>query len=88
MLRCREVVALVASDAWRDLPVMRRVGVRLHLGMCRHCRAYARQLKKIGEAARRLYGAVRPDTAAAERVVRVIRLAAERGQRPGSSELS
>jgi len=55
MLRCKEVAELVASDAWRNPPVLRRLAVLAHLAMCRHCRAYVRQLRRIGEAARRLF---------------------------------
>ena len=31
---------------------MRRMGVWLHVAMCRHCRAFRRQLVRIGRAAR------------------------------------
>ncbi|HUP46636.1 MAG TPA: zf-HC2 domain-containing protein [Thermoanaerobaculia bacterium] len=55
MLTCREVTAMIASDelprrSWRD-----RLGVRLHLMMCRHCRRYAAQLAAIGRAVQRIY---------------------------------
>jgi len=61
MLRCRQVVALIGSDEWRTAPLRRRFAVRLHLAMCRHCRAYAASLRRIGAAARRLYRAEPPD---------------------------
>jgi hypothetical protein len=34
---------------------MRRLEVRLHLLMCRHCSRYAEQIRKLGLAARRLW---------------------------------
>ena len=54
MLSCKEVARAVASgaldDAWS-----RRLALRLHLLMCRHCRRYARQLRAIAVAARSLW---------------------------------
>lgn len=55
MLRCREVVDLVASESWRAAPWTERFGLALHLAMCRHCRAYARGLRRLGDTARQLY---------------------------------
>lgn len=77
MLRCKDVVELEASDAWRDRPPIRRLGVLLYLAMCRHCRAYVRQLRRIARAARRLYGNVGVDAATVERVAVAVREAAE-----------
>ena len=55
MLTCKEVTTLISSDTlarrtWRD-----RMGVKLHLMMCRHCSRYAAQLRTITAEARRLY---------------------------------
>lgn len=47
MLRCREVVDLVGSDMLAAQPLQVRVGVHLHLAMCRHCSAYARGLYRL-----------------------------------------
>ncbi len=55
MLRCKEVTRLHASDEIRSAPLMTRLGVRLHLMMCEHCRRYVRELARIGEAVRDLY---------------------------------
>jgi len=54
MLRCRDVTELVGADALARAPLRDRIGVRLHLLMCRHCRAYVRSLRLLGETARRL----------------------------------
>jgi anti-sigma factor RsiW len=55
MLRCKEVTRLCASDEIRSAPLMTRLGVRVHLMMCRHCRRYVRELARIGDAVRALY---------------------------------
>lgn len=57
MLRCREVSRLVASDDIARAGYVRRLELRLHLLMCRHCRNYARQIHLMGSAARQLWGA-------------------------------
>ncbi len=44
MLSCKEVSRLVSDSLDRDLPFRQRVGVRLHLMMCRLCRAYEKQV--------------------------------------------
>lgn len=50
MLNCREIVQrgdlLLAGDlAWRH-----RIGIRIHLMMCRYCRRYVHQLKTMIKA--------------------------------------
>jgi predicted anti-sigma-YlaC factor YlaD len=55
MLRCREVVHLVASDELAGSGWMRRLAVRMHLAMCRHCRRYAKQIRDLGRAAREIW---------------------------------
>lgn len=77
MLRCREVVDLLATDGWRHAPLGRRLSLGLHLTMCRHCRAYRRALIRLGLATRRLYRAVTVDPGQGERLAAVVRRAAE-----------
>ncbi|HEX9729760.1 MAG TPA: hypothetical protein VGA37_14765 [Gemmatimonadales bacterium] len=86
MLQCSEVTKLVASDTGRKPPLRRRLGVLLHLAVCRHCRAYSRQLRRIGDAVRGLYGRTTVDPDGAARVVAAVREAAERGQPPGPTD--
>jgi hypothetical protein len=86
MLRCKDVAELVASDALRNRSPLRRFGVLMHLAMCRHCRGYVRQLKRIGRAARRLFGDVAPDADTAERIARAVREAARRAQPASAPE--
>jgi hypothetical protein len=78
MLRCREVVELLATDGWRHAPLSRRLSLGLHLMMCRRCRAYRRALLGIGAVARRLYATVAVDARQTERLVGAVRRAAER----------
>ena len=52
MLKCHEVMLKVSSDEFREAKWPARAGLRFHLMMCRHCRAYAKQLQAIGKLAR------------------------------------
>ena len=54
MLSCKDVTKLVSESMDRTLPLGKRVGVRLHLLICKLCRRYERQLLLIRETARRL----------------------------------
>ena len=54
MLTCRQMTELVTDYLesrmiWRD-----RVRFQMHLGMCRHCREYVRQMKETIRAAGRV----------------------------------
>jgi NMD protein affecting ribosome stability and mRNA decay len=78
MLPCREVVELVGTDRLASATIRERIGVRLHLLMCRHCRAYVRSLRRIAETARRLAAAVSPaaDGEQTEHLLAAVRRAA------------
>ncbi len=52
MMTCKQVSILVSMGDVESAPMMRRMGVWLHVAMCRHCRAFRRQLVRIGRAAR------------------------------------
>ncbi len=52
MMTCKEVSALVSMGDVESAPSARRMGVWMHLAMCRHCRAFRRQMALIGRAAR------------------------------------
>lgn len=54
MPTCREVARAVASGELDRAAFWRRLAMRLHLSMCRHCGRYARQLDTIGRTAREL----------------------------------
>lgn len=45
MLTCKEMTELVTDYAEGRMSFWTRVSFNLHLGMCRHCREYVRQMK-------------------------------------------
>lgn len=45
MLTCNDLTELVTDYLEGRLPLMRRLELQMHLGMCVHCRAYLRQMK-------------------------------------------
>jgi len=54
MLTCVELTRLVTDHAEGRLSFVDRVRFQLHLGVCRHCRAYVRQMKAAAAALGRL----------------------------------
>jgi predicted anti-sigma-YlaC factor YlaD len=46
MLTCRELTELVTDYLEGRLSFGKRVQFRMHVGMCRHCREYLRQMKQ------------------------------------------
>jgi hypothetical protein len=84
MLPCSEVVRIVASDGLVDARRLSRLLVRVHLLYCRHCRGYARQLRLLGQEARRTAHAEREDPATLSRIERALlnRTGAEPPQTP------
>lgn len=55
MLTCKEVTMMISSDSLERSTWRERMGVRLHLMMCRHCSRYAAQLRAIAREAKRIY---------------------------------
>lgn len=53
MMTCRDVSTLVSRGGLAEQPTTTRVAVWLHLAMCRHCRAFRRQLEAMASAAQR-----------------------------------
>ena len=72
MLACKEVTRIVAAEELDEAGWNRRLAVRLHLLMCRHCRRYAAQLRAVGKAARNIWGTRQADSEAIERLERAI----------------
>lgn len=56
MLTCREVSQQASEYLDGNLPWHRRVGLRVHLFMCRHCRAFIHNM----EQTRRVLNAQKP----------------------------
>lgn len=52
MLRCSEVVRLISSDEYLSAGLLKRLGIRLHLAMCKNCTRYLKQLRAIAAALR------------------------------------
>jgi anti-sigma factor RsiW len=46
MMSCRELTELITEYLDGALPFGRKLQFQLHLGLCRHCRTYLRQLRK------------------------------------------
>lgn len=57
MLTCQEVTELVTAHMEGRLSFLERLRFHMHVGMCRHCRAYFRQMR---ETVKQL-GALPPD---------------------------
>jgi len=57
MLSCRDVTQLISRSMDTSLPVGKRIGVRIHLLMCRFCARYERQLHLIRETLRQIVAA-------------------------------
>ena len=60
MLSCKDVTKLLSESMDRSLPLGKRIGVRLHLLICKFCARYKRQLLLIRETAMRLAAAGAP----------------------------
>ena len=73
MIHCEEVARIVASGQLADSALGRRLGIRFHLLMCRHCRRFVAQLSAIDAAARKRWGAGSGDPVALERLEGAIR---------------
>lgn len=54
MMTCKEVSTLMSMGGLDNAPWRVRLAVRLHLSMCRHCRAFRRQLEALARVARTL----------------------------------
>jgi hypothetical protein len=52
MMTCHDVSILVSTGGLPEAPLVRQWAVRMHLAMCRHCRAFRRQIEAIARAAR------------------------------------
>ena len=72
MLSCREVSHLIAGRPLEETGWWRRLSLRLHLAMCRHCRRYAGQMQAITQAIRTLGRSRREDPQTLERLSRSI----------------
>lgn len=54
MMNCKEAVQLISQGQERKLSLVERVGLQLHLLICRGCRATERHFDFLRAAARRI----------------------------------
>jgi hypothetical protein len=50
MRTCKEVTRLISESLDRDLPLRERIGLRMHLIMCKFCSRYEKQTLMIRDA--------------------------------------
>ena len=65
MPSCKEVSRLVSESMEMKLPLRKRIGLWIHLSMCRLCKGFARQLRVI-QAAAKEHGESEDDTSLAD----------------------
>ena len=63
MFTCKETARLVATDELAEASLLRRLSVWMHCLMCKDCRRYADQLRRLGQVARTLSKAQVDDNA-------------------------
>jgi hypothetical protein len=79
MLTCKEASRLLSQSQDQPLSRLKRMELRLHVWLCRHCGNFEKQLKFLRQSARRLAGddplkdRVRLDEAARERIKKALR---------------
>lgn len=49
MMTCKEAAKFVSEGKDHELPWQRRLGLRMHLAMCKLCRRYRTQLEMISK---------------------------------------
>lgn len=60
MLSCKQATRLVSEGLDRDLPFWQRIGLRLHVVMCRGCARYQRQISALDRLVSDHYGDAPP----------------------------
>lgn len=66
MLTCKEMTELVTDYLERRLPFRKRIAFQMHIGMCKNCRAYLRQMKLTIRTLGKLPEPVIPDDVKSE----------------------
>jgi hypothetical protein len=49
MFNCKEVTRMVSESLDRELPLLQRIGIRIHLLMCKFCSRYRKKLLILRE---------------------------------------
>lgn len=66
MLTCQQLTELITEYLEGRMSLWRRAQFQMHLGMCRHCRAYLKQMKVTTQTLGRLPSAPIPPDIKAE----------------------
>jgi predicted anti-sigma-YlaC factor YlaD len=66
MLNCKQLTELVTDYLEHKMSLRDRLRFQMHLGMCRHCRAYLRQMKLTIETLGHLPAEPMPDDVRSE----------------------
>jgi hypothetical protein len=56
MISCKEATELMSQEKDRTLSLAERIGLRLHVLVCKGCTNYRRQMDVLSAACRRLSG--------------------------------
>ncbi len=72
MLKCRDLSQLVAADEIEEFGFMKRMELKFHLFMCRHCRNYVAQIRSLGQGARDIASADGPGQDQLEKIEKKI----------------
>ena len=60
MMSCKDVANLASDYLEKDLPLLRRLSLRLHLFMCTDCRRFVQGIRTLAGSASALRGAGDP----------------------------
>lgn len=66
MMSCKEAARLLSEQKDHKLPLGKRIELKFHLGMCRVCRIYERQMQWLSRMANRAGELVMGNTAGPE----------------------
>lgn len=64
MLSCQQMAEIVSAYIEGELPLGKRLGIGLHLMVCRHCRRYFDQVRKVSGDLERVAQVPVPDDVA------------------------
>ena len=83
MMKCREVATLLDMEQVAGESLWTRIGVRLHLMMCRNCRRFERQLRQLRVGAQSIRSTLDAEASAAgleQKIARTLGLTGRRGR--------
>ncbi len=70
MISCKKVAKLLMSDELQAQTWWKRMGVRLHLAMCKFCSRLARQIEQLRAGVRQMSDPDKADPTLEERLIR------------------